>query len=113
MLYKTTSETNAAPIALIDDHGDTATLDNLPKRVYDTRDEAIKAEIIDAIENGEATRDEYDIDAIAGRTIIEIIRRKPSGVQYGDPFYALDPRIDEDRFWRIVADNAIDPEASE
>lgn len=34
-------------------------------RTYTTRDEAITREIIEAIEAGEAHRDEYDIDAIA------------------------------------------------
>lgn len=112
MLYTPTPETENAPIVLIDGNGNTATLDSLPERVYNTRDEAIKAEIIDAIENGEATRDEYDIDTIADMTIVEIIRRTPSGVQQGDPLYAQDPRIDEDGFWQTVADNAIDSKES-
>ena len=34
-------------------------------RTYSTRDEAIYREIIEAIEAGDATREEYDIEAIA------------------------------------------------
>lgn len=61
---------------------------------YSTKDEAIEREIIDVIEAGDATRDEYDIDAIADQVIDSDERNR---------YYA---REDVD-FWEIVADNQI------
>ena len=61
---------------------------------YSTKDEAIEREIIDVIEAGDATRDEYDIDAIADQVIDSDDQNR---------YYA---REDVD-FWEIVADNQI------
>ena len=61
---------------------------------YSTKDEAIEREIIDVIEAGDATRDEYDIDAIADQVIDSDERNR---------YYA---REDVD-FWEIVAANQI------
>lgn len=61
---------------------------------YSTKDQAIENEIINAIEAGEASRDEYDIDAIAEAVIDSDDRNR---------YYA---REDVD-FWEIVADNQI------
>lgn len=61
---------------------------------YSTKDQAIENEIIDPIEAGDATRDEYDIDAIADQVIDSDDRNR---------YYA---REDVD-FWEIVAANQI------
>lgn len=61
---------------------------------YSTKDEAIERGIIDVIEAGDATRDEYDIDAIADQVIDSDDRNR---------YYA---REDVD-FWEIVAANQI------
>lgn len=61
---------------------------------YSTKDQAIENEIINAIEAGDATRDEYDIDAIADQVIDSDDRNR---------YYA---REDVD-FWEIVAANQI------
>ena len=59
---------------------------------YTTRDDAIAA-VIDAIEaTGEATADEYDIDAIAD----EVVGDYASGYQLAD----------EDTFWAAVERHA-------
>lgn len=63
-------------------------------RTYTTRDEAIYREIIEAIEAGDATREEYDIDAIADRVLGD----------YEDGF-AL--KVEESEFWDTVAAHAI------
>ena len=60
---------------------------------YTTRKEAIEREIIAAIEAGDATSEDYDIDAIADAVIGD----------YEDG-YVL--KVDEATFWDIVADNA-------
>ena len=62
-------------------------------RTYSTRDEAIYREIIEAIEAGDATREEYDIDAIADKVLC--------GYEDG---YML--KVEEPEFWRIVEENA-------
>lgn len=59
---------------------------------YTTRDEAIEREIVEVIESGDVTRDDYDIDSIADAVIGD----------YEDG-YAL--KVDEATFWGIVADN--------
>lgn len=64
------------------------------KMFYSTKDEAIEREIITPIENGEATREEYDIDAIAEAVIDSDDRNR---------YYV---REDVD-FWDVVADNQI------
>ena len=62
---------------------------------YTTRDEAITREIVTAIEaGGVATRDEYDIDAIAD----EVLGDYTEG-------YAL--KVDADEFWTVVARHAL------
>lgn len=63
-------------------------------RTYSTRDEAIYREIIEAIEAGDATRDQYDIEAIADAVLGD----------YEDGF-AL--KVEESEFWDIVATHAI------
>ena len=59
---------------------------------YTTRYEAIEREIIEVIESGDVTRDEYDIDAIAEAVIGDF-----------EDGYAL--KVDEATFWGIVAAN--------
>ena len=61
--------------------------------VYTTHAEAVEREIIAAIEAGDATRDEFDVDAIAQQLVIET----PRGYHIEDD--------DEDHFWTIVMDN--------
>ena len=63
-------------------------------RTYSTRDEAITREIIDVIESGDVTRDQYDIEAIADAVIGSF-----------EDGYAL--QVDEASFWGIVAENEI------
>ena len=60
---------------------------------YTTRDEAIKREIFTAIEQGFASRDEYDIDAIADELLI-----------FDGQHYTVDEAVD---FWQLVAENEI------
>lgn len=61
---------------------------------YATRDEAIQRQIIDAIEaTGEATRAEFDIDAIAAEVL-------------GDYSEGYAQQVDTDEFWQIVARHA-------
>ena len=62
-------------------------------RTYTTRDEAIYREIIEAIEASDATREEYDIDAIADKVLC--------GYEDG---YML--KVEEPDLWRIVEENA-------
>ena len=62
--------------------------------VYSTKDQAIENEIINAIEAGEASRDEYDIDAIA-EAVIDSDE---------DNNYFVRDDVD---FWEIVAANQI------
>ena len=67
---------------------------------YSTREEAIEREIVDAIEaTGEATRDEYDIDAIADETL-------EAGDFGTNGSYAYRSAVDADEFWTIVAKHA-------
>ena len=63
-------------------------------RTYTTRSEAIYREIIEAIEAGDATRDQYDIEAIADKVLCGF-----------DDGYML--KAEEPEFWRIVEENAI------
>lgn len=65
----------------------------MEQATYTTRNEAIEREIIEVIESGDVTRDEYDIDAIADAVIGDF-----------EDGYAL--KVDEATFWGIVADNA-------
>lgn len=60
---------------------------------YTTRTEAIDREIIQPIENGDATAAEFDIDAIAD----EVLGTHEQG-------YAL--QVDETDFWTIVEKHA-------
>lgn len=61
---------------------------------YSTKDQAIENEIINAIEAGDATRDEYDIDAIAEAVIDSDEDRN----------YFVREDVD---FWGVVAANQI------
>ncbi len=63
-------------------------------RTYSTRNEAVTREIIDVIESGDVTRDQYDIEAIADAVIGSF-----------EDGYAL--QVDEASFWGIVAENEI------
>lgn len=63
-------------------------------RTYSTRSEAITREIIEAIEAGDATRDQYDIDAIADAVLGD----------YEDGFAC---KVTPEEFWEIVAENEI------
>lgn len=66
----------------------------VPMNTYASRNDAIAAEIIAPIEaSGDATADEYDIDAIADAVLGD-----------HETGYAL--TVDTDAFWGIVADNA-------
>lgn len=65
----------------------------MEQATYTTREEAIEREVIGVIEAGDATRDEYDIDAISDAVIGDF-----------EEGYAL--KVDEATFWDIVADNA-------
>lgn len=65
----------------------------MEQATYTTRGEAIEREIIEVIEAGDASRDGYDIDAIADAVIGD----------YEDGFTI---RVNEADFWGIVADNA-------
>ena len=60
---------------------------------YTTRDEAIAREIIEPIEAGQATADEFDIDAIADQVL-------------GSHENGHACQVEHDEFWQIVADNA-------
>lgn len=61
---------------------------------YSTKDQAIENEIINAIEAGDASRDEYDIDAIAEAVIDSDEDRN----------YFVRDDVD---FWDVVAANEI------
>lgn len=63
-------------------------------RTYTTRSEAINREIVEAINAGDASAEEYNIDAIADAVLGD----------YEDGF-AL--KVDESEFWNIVAENEI------
>lgn len=65
----------------------------MEKATYTTREEAIEREIIGVIEAGDATSEDYDIEAIADAVIGD----------YEDG-YAL--KVEESDFWDIVANNA-------
>ena len=70
---------------------------------FTTRNAAIQSHIIDAIDAGEASSTEYDIDAIADEVIIEYTTPQ------GEVRYAMNPEIDEDTFWGIVEANEQEP----
>jgi len=59
---------------------------------YTTLNEAIQREIIEPIEAGDATRDDFDIETIADETLLHCSRG-----------YYLD--LDHDEFWSIVWEN--------
>lgn len=61
--------------------------------MYSTRTEAIQREIIDPIEAGDATADEFDIEAIADRVLGD----------YADGYAST---VAPDEFWQIVEENA-------
>lgn len=66
-------------------------------RRYVTRQDAIYREIVEPIENGEATADEYDIDAIADAVLGD----------YEQGFACI---VDHDEFWSAVEKNALGDE---
>lgn len=65
----------------------------MEKATYATREEAIEREIIEVIEAGDATSEDYDIEAIADAVIRD----------YEDGYVI---KVEESDFWDIVADNA-------
>jgi len=66
---------------------------------YSTRDEAIEREIIVAIEAGDATRDEFDIDAIADEVIEQVIS------ETGRVTFQV--TVEPSEFWEVVARHAL------
>lgn len=66
--------------------------DDAPTR-YATRDEAILREIVEPIEAGDASADDYDVDAIADEALADY-----------EGGYAL--RVDVEEFWQIVERHA-------
>ena len=66
---------------------------------YSTRDEAIEREIVTAIEAGDATRSEFDIDAIADEVIEQVIS------ETGQVTYQVTD--DTDDFWAAVERHAL------
>nr|DAN63365.1 MAG TPA: hypothetical protein [Caudoviricetes sp.] len=65
----------------------------MENRTYATRTEAIDCEIIEAVEAGEVVSEEYNIEAIADAVIGDF-----------EDGYAI--KVDETKFWEIVAENA-------
>ena len=63
---------------------------------YTTRNEAIESEIVAVIEAGDATADEFDIDAIAEA----VLTTEGEGTHYR---WTLDENVN---FWAAVAANA-------
>lgn len=61
---------------------------------YTNRNEAVNREIIAAIEAGDASANEYNIDAIADAVL-------------GDYEDGFSVKVDETKFWNIVAENEI------
>ena len=66
---------------------------------YSTRNEAIEREIVTAIEAGDATRNEFDIDAIADEVIEQVI------TETGQVTYQV--TADTDDFWAAVERHAL------
>lgn len=66
---------------------------------YSTRNEAIDREIIAAIEAGDATRSEFDIDAIADEVIDQVI------TETGQVTYQV--TADTNTFWAAVERHAL------
>lgn len=65
-------------------------------KTYTTRTEAVDREIIDPVENGDASAEEYDIEAIAD----ELVKIDTTGI---DPKYYVD--VNEDIFWETIANH--------
>lgn len=72
--------------------------------IYTTREEAIEREIVEAIEaTGEATRGEFDIDAIADETLAW-----EDGTGHEHPLNHQGYQIRDDiDFWAVVAKHAL------
>lgn len=70
--------------------------------VYSTRDEAIEREIVEPIEAGGGSADDFNIDAIAD----EVVHSVGQGTYYGLVVFPMKelhrPRVDA--FWSVVAD---------
>ena len=66
---------------------------------YSTRNEAIEREIVTAIEAGDATRNEFYIDAIADEVIEQVI------TETGQVTYQV--TADTDDFWVAVERHAL------
>lgn len=62
-------------------------------RTYTTRDEAIRVEIIEAIEAGDARAEEYDVEAIADAVL-------------GDHSEGYAVKVSAEEFWATVEANA-------
>lgn len=61
---------------------------------YTNRNEAINREIVEAIEAGDASAENYNIDEIADAVL-------------GDYEDGFSVKVDENEFWNIVAENEI------
>lgn len=61
---------------------------------YTNRNEAINREIVEAIEAGDASAEDYNIDVIADAVL-------------GDYEDGFSVKVDETEFWNIVAENEI------
>jgi hypothetical protein len=61
---------------------------------YTNRNEAINREIVEAIEAGDASAENYNIDVIADAVL-------------GDYEDGFSVKVDEAEFWNIVAENEI------
>lgn len=73
-------------------------------RTYPTRTECVNREIVAAIEEGAATADEYDIDAIAYELVMDVRAYNSDDVQLGNIEYFVP--YDPDRFWEVLGKHA-------
>ena len=73
--------------------------------LYSNRDEAVRLTIIEPIEAGIGSTDDFDIDAIANQTLAYDDGTGEDGSIYLDErgYYST---VDSDEFWAIVAANA-------
>ncbi|MBL3897916.1 hypothetical protein [Bifidobacterium longum] len=78
-------------------------LGNPDVRTYSTYAECVEREIIAAIEEGDATADEYDIDAIAAELVVSVRACNSDDVQIGGLEYFVP--YAPDRFWQVIQEN--------
>lgn len=70
---------------------------------FSTRNEA-RESIATAIEAGDASRDEYDLDAICDQTVQWRADVDEAGVQHGNGWF--EQTVDADQFWTVVEAHA-------